>query len=412
MFNIHLERKRGLGIRPGLERISEFLDFIGNPQKKFKSVLIGGTNGKGSVTYYLSNLATKYTSLKIGRYTSPHLVSWNERYVIDEEIIDSALIEDFASDIYDKVLEYEQTKTSEKLTVFEIYTLVAFALFAKENVDIAFLEVGMGGRKDATNTVDSKDVLCSIIVTVSIDHTSYLGDTIEKIAYEKAGIIKENNIVITSAEEPALKVIRDKAKEQNSKIIYTEASHSNHSSYKDKNIEVALKAWDVISSQIKTNNNNTDKKLFLKSLQFPGRFQYIKEHDLLLDGAHNPQAAEELRKLLNLNFKNKKMVYIIGILDKDYKSFINNLIPEDSQCFVICTEPKSERATKKEVLAEYIKSIGSAATTSISLKSALEEALNISHDAIVITGSLYLVGEALELVQDEQRKKSCLLNQN
>lgn len=382
-------------IKLGLDRIKSTLEYLGNPQEKFKSVLIGGTNGKGSTTFYLSNLACKFTDYKIGRYTSPHLVSWNERFVINENIVMGKIIEETTYDTLKKIEDFEKKYPEYgTLTEFEIYTAIAFELFAKEKTDLVFLEVGMGGRLDATNTVSTKNTISSVITNISLDHTKALGETIEKIAYEKAGIIKEENLIITGAEEPALTVIKKKSDESKTALFHVESDKEK--SYVDKNINLSVKAWEVISKKIKTNNNNSDKVAFLKGLQFPGRFHHIKEQNLLLDGAHNPGAAKELKKLITKDFTNKKMVYIIGILDKDYESFINDLIPENSS--VICTEPKSGRATKKETLADCISKAGGNPILAYDVKDAIKKARILEHDLIVITGSLYLVGEALELI--------------
>lgn len=385
-------------IRLGLTRIKNCLDYLDNPQNKFKSVLIGGTNGKGSVTYYLSNLACKFTNYKIGTYTSPHLISWNERFVINEKAINLSELNSFAKNILKKIKEFEQKKKDygiSKLTSFEICTIIAFSLFAKENVDIAFLEVGMGGRLDAVNVVENTNTLCSIITNISLEHTQYLGGTIEKIAFEKAGIIKENNFIITGANDKALEIIKQKAIKNNSKLIKLDLKNCY---YQEKNIEIALNAWDIISSQRNILKTKTDAKNFLKTLHFPGRYQLIKKHKVLLDGAHNPGAAIELKKLIERDFSNKKIVFIIGMLDKDYKSFLNNLLVENS--YVICTEPKSNRATDKTLLAKYINSILSKSKTDISsnLYESILKAKSMEHDLIVITGSLYLAGEALNIL--------------
>lgn len=370
------------------------LNYLGNPQEKFKSVLIGGTNGKGSVTYYLSSLTCKYSQLNVGRYISPHLVSWDERFVINEGFISNALLNQVSQETVTRIKEFE-TLSKNILTEFEIYTIIAFCLFASQDIDIAYLEVGMGGRLDATNVISSQNTLCSVITNVSLDHTKYLGEAIEKIALEKAGIIKEKNFIITGAEEPALSVIKDKAEKLDSTLIITDITNSDF--YQDKNINIAQASWDIIcKSELGKYIKQRDKQKehdFLKSIQLPGRFQIIREHNLVLDGAHNPQAAEELKKLINHNFWNKKVVYIIGMLDKDYKSFIKNLIPVNST--VICTEPNSIRATKKELIAKCIENNNSKAITSNNLKNAIKLAKSIDHDVIIITGSLYLVGETL-----------------
>ena len=387
-------------IKLGLERVSACLNYLGNPQNKFKSILIGGTNGKGSTTFYLSNLACKFTNYRIGRYISPHLISWDERFVINEKPVSS--LNRISKEVRKLIKEFEnKNKELDKLTEFEIYTITAFYLFAKENVDIAFLEVGLGGRLDATNIVDSKNILCSIITNVSMDHMDYLGYSVENIAYEKAGIIKNNNFIITGASGIALKVIEEQARELKSTLILID--NKNNGSYIDKDIEIALKAWDIISNQTETTFRELNKKEFLQSLQFPGRFQFIESKKILLDGAHNPDAAIELKRLIEKKFKTKKLIYIIGMLDKDYKTFIRNLIPNNS--YVICTEPKSERATKKETIAQFLYENGSTTDISINLRQAITKAKSKEHDVIIITGSLYLVGEALQLINDNQSPK-------
>ena len=397
MFKDHIESTRGLGVTPGLERIKACLNHLGNPQKKYKSVLITGTNGKGSVTYFLSNLACRLTDCKIGRYTSPHLISWNERFVIDEKLVDSESLEKFSYEVLKKIEDFENESNIGKLTTFEVYTVIAFCLFEKENVDIAFLEIGMGGRLDATNVVDSENVLCSVITSVSLDHMHHLGDSVEKIAYEKAGIIKENNDTVTAATDISLDVIKKEAKKLNSKLT---SLSLNGLLYPQKNIETTLAVWKIISQKIKTKEMDLDGKEFLKSLQFPGRFQFLKEQNILLDGAHNPAGAIELRKMLDKYYASKKIVYILGMLNKDFKSFIKNLIPKDSS--VICIEPKSERATSKKLLYDYLTGYGYKAFTCKDLKEAICTARKLDHDLVVITGSLYLVGEVLDLISKKQ----------
>ena len=398
------EDRRGLGIKTGLERIKACLEFLGNPQTKYKSVLITGTNGKGSVTFFLSNLTCKFSNYKVARYVSPHLVSWNERFVINEKLIDGLYLEKYSYSIIRKIEEFESKSTLGRLTAFEVYTVIAFCLFAESKVDIAFLEIGMGGRLDAVNSINSEDVLCSVITSISMDHMDYLGDSIEKIAYEKAGILKKDNFAVAAITDSAVNTVKSKAKELNSNLIVLEQSNKN-TLYPEKNMETALAAWEIISDKMQIVRSKSEEKRFLQSLQFLGRFQLIKNQNILLDGAHNPAAAFELRKMLDRYYSEKKLIYIIGMLDKDFKSFINNLIPENS--LVICTEPKSERATNKNILADYLLKHKYISLRTESLKEAIEMAKDIQHDLIVITGSLYLVGEALSLIK-KGKIKTCV----
>lgn len=382
-------------INLGLERIEGFLNYIGNPQDSFKSIIIGGTNGKGSTTYYLSNLACKTTAYKIGRYISPHLIRINERFVINEKEVKNDKLNKVAKEIRKQVKDFEKKNLNlGELTEFEIYTAIAFSLFAKEKIDIAFLEVGLGGRLDATNIIKTENLLCSIITNVSYDHTDLLGKTIEEIAYEKAGIIKRENIIITAAAD-GFKTISKKSKELNAKLIRVKTSHLK--TYRDKNIEIAIKSWDFISRTLEI-KKEVDEREFLKKLQFEGRFQYIKKENILLDGAHNPGAAKELKNFLKKDFKTKKKLYIIGFLNKDYKNFINNLISKND--YVICTEPRSNRATKKEIIKDYLKSKNIHTEKTKSVKEAIKLAKKKPYNLIIITGSLYLVGEALEWLND------------
>ena len=151
---------------------------------------------------------------------------------------------------------------------------------------------------------------------------------------------------------------------------------------------------------MKTKECNSDKKEFLRSLRFPGRFHFLKDQNILLDGAHNPAGAIELRKMLDKYYASKKIVYILGMLNKDFKSFIKNLIPKNSS--VICIEPKSDRATSKEFLSDYLLECGCKAFLCKDLKEGIGKARKLDHDLIVITGSLYLVGEALDLISKKQ----------
>ena len=395
--SVNLERQ---SINLHLGRIKPFLEYLGNPQKRFKSVLIGGTNGKGSVTFYLSNLACKLTNHKIGRFISPHLVDLNERYVINESQINDDSLYLYFSEVLEKLKEFEDLNDI-KLTPFEIYTSVAFYLFAKEKIDVAFLEVGLGGRLDAVNAVDSEDVLASVITSVSFDHMHFLGDTIEKIAYEKAGIIKENNKIITAISGLALDVISRCAKDKQADLVVVK---NKDSFYIDQNINLALKAWETISTKLSLPVEKLNKREFLERLQFPGRFQYFERENILIDGAHNVAAAYELRKLLDSKFKNKNLVYIIGMLNKDFEGFIKALLPENST--VICTEPTSHQVTTKERLKSAVQKY----SLNVHIQDSLQDSINLvkgmKHDLIVITGSLYLVGEGLQLLKEE---KKCLL---
>ncbi len=384
-------------INLSLDRISGFLKYLGNPQDSFKSVIIGGTNGKGSVTFYLSNIAVKTGCLKVARYISPHLISLNERFVINEKTIDDISLQALLSSIKDK-LKYYENESSHTLTEFEFLTAAAFQYFSNEKVDIAFLEVGLGGRLDATNVVKPENVLSSIITNVSYDHMDYLGEDISDIAFEKAGIIKENNLLITNAKDLPLEVILKVAANKNCNAIVLNLNPGLD--YIAIAKETAIKSWALIKNKIEPLIDVPDTDFtFLDDLHFDGRFQYFINEKILLDGAHNPDGAIELRKLLNFKFPSKKTIFIIGILDKDYKSFLSNLSLTNE--LVICTEAKSNRATDKNLISNYLSTLGIRSDISNDLNEAIDKTKSYEHDLIVITGSLYLIGESLALLKNK-----------
>lgn len=366
---------------------------LGNPQDSFKSIIVGGTNGKGSTCNYLSHLFKYETTLKVGKYTSPHLINFNERYSINNTVLNVERVNKAFDYILKEAKSFEENHPElNKLTEFELYTATGFLLFKEEGVDLAILEVGMGGRLDATNIVKTENTICSIITNISLDHTDFLGDTIEKIAQEKAGIIKENNLLITAADEAAFKVLKETANNRSCKIIKVEVKNKN--SYIKKNILLAEACWKEISCKLGISPR--DSKESLTKVGLAGRFQLLEKQGVLLDCAHNEGAARELKKLIQEKYSNKKIVYIIGMLNKDYKSFVKELITKRST--VICVEPTSERATKKEMIAKYLKESDCTVILANSLSDGISLANKEFKDLIVITGSLYLIGEALNLL--------------
>src|SRR5574344_261601 len=195
----------------GLERVQKFLNLIGNPEKKLKFIHVAGTNGKGSVCATLSSVLTE-SGYKTGLFTSPHIFDYTERFKIDNKNISKEL---FAKQVFE-ICELAE-KNNIHLTEFEILTVVGLTIFAEKNVDIVVLETGLGGRFDATNVIEKN--LCSVIVHIDFDHTERLGDTIEKIAFEKAGIIKKGCPVVINGNNLGFEVIKKKAEEENSKLI-------------------------------------------------------------------------------------------------------------------------------------------------------------------------------------------------
>ncbi|MFA7659254.1 MAG: folylpolyglutamate synthase/dihydrofolate synthase family protein [Candidatus Gastranaerophilaceae bacterium] len=320
-------------INLGLERISAILDLIGNPQNNLKFIHVAGTNGKGSVCAMLSSILCSL-SPSIGLFTSPHVFEYTERIKINDIEIEKNV---FAKKVI-KITKLAQ-KNDIRLTEFEILTAVAFEYFAENNVDIAVLETGLGGRLDATNVIEKN--ICSIITHIDFDHTERLGETIEKIAREKAGIIKEKCPVIISDKNLGFKTIQQIAKEKNSELLIAKAGRNFpaensalQGNYQRENLELVLtaieflrkKGFDVPQEAIQTG---------LKNVKHPCRFEYLKEENILIDGAHNPNGIRALRESLDSYFPGQNFKFIFGCLkNKNYPEMIKNLVtPKDEIYF-------------------------------------------------------------------------------
>lgn len=407
------------GIQLGLDNISSLLAKIGNPHKNLKLIIhVAGTNGKGSTVAFLNSILNE-AGFKVGVYTSPHLISFTERIAINHKPI---LKEEVAQGL---TFIKENIPKDLNLTYFEVATALAFHYFSQNEVDVAILEVGLGGRLDATNVVSSQ---IAVITNIDYDHKDWLGDTLAKIAYEKAGIIKENSIVVTGTTfKEALLVIEEVAKEKNSPLfvldrdIEYQINHSKFSvwgdGFKHQDLEIRLLgrhqvlnaalAISVIELLRKKGINISLKELRrgLKKAIWPGRAQILaKNPTILLDGAHNPSGANSLRLLLKDRYAKNPKIIILGILkDKDIKEIIKELFEGaddnmDDNVVVLC-EPNCARAlSTKEIKKEVLEYLNVDKIKEIkSIKEALKFAKEIAtrDHLICITGSLYTVGEAL-----------------
>jgi|TARA_Y100000310_G_scaffold186388_1_gene186536 dihydrofolate synthase/folylpolyglutamate synthase len=363
----------------GLKRIKVLLKKLGNPEKKLKCIHVAGTNGKGSVCAMLSSILQD-AHYKVGMYTSPHLKKFNERIRINKKLIaDKDIVR-----LYSKV---KPNVTDQSF--FEITTAMAFLYFKEKNVDFAILEVGLGGRLDATNVVKP---LISIITNIDYEHTKNLGNTLEKIAYEKAGIIKKNVPVVTAAEGIALAAIKKVSNKNNSELVIVNKDknlklNNLRGQFQIQNAAIAAKAIE------KLNNHKINKKNIingLKNAKWPGRFQFINKNTLI-ECAHNPNGFKILIKELK-NLKYKKLILVLGFSDdKDIQKISGMIKPIASR--IIITKSKNERAAEPELIKKYFKK-------PIILKSpkkALNYAKKIAkkEDLILVTGSIFLVGELM-----------------
>jgi len=349
-----------LGIILGLERISFLLEKLGNPQNSFKSIHIAGTNGKGSTATAISKILEEH-GFKIGLYTSPHMKKFNERIRFNsKEILDTDLVHEIKK--VKKVIEERQkTEPSFMPTFFEFGVAIAYSFFKRKKADFAVIETGLGGRLDATNIIQPE---ISIITNVSLEHTDYLGNTVEKIAKEKAEIIKKDSIAITAEKNPKiLKIIKDKAREVNVPLLQVQKQTrvSNHffglekqkfdlevQGEKIKGIELSLlgefqlvnTATAVLAVKnlgIKISNEKIKKAL--KKVFVLGRFQVVKRNPLVvLDAGHNPGCFKEIKKTIQLMKKNRmfrKMILLIGLSsDKDAEKISRIIFPLASEIVI------------------------------------------------------------------------------
>ena len=310
-------------INLGLDRISEVLNILGNPQDNLKCIHVAGTNGKGSVCAIIATILDK-AGFKVGVYSSPHIFNYTERIQINGNNISK---EDFAKYVFE-ICEIAD-KNNIHLTEFEILTAVMFKYFSDKNVDVVVLETGLGGRFDATNVI--KKNLCSIITHVDLDHTERLGNTRSKIAFEKAGIIKPDCPVFTSE---GYEEIKDRADELNSLFVMV-APFEDTSNLALKgicqqaNLSLALAAVRFLFKQIP---EETIQKA-LSEVKHPCRFQLCRE-DLIIDASHNPNGAMALRESLDYYYPNIPRCFVFGCLkNKNYKQMMEILFSRGDEIF-------------------------------------------------------------------------------
>ncbi len=393
--------------KPGLSRIKNLCEALGNPQDDLKFIHIAGTNGKGSLCAFLSEIL-KCSGKKVGVYTSPYILRFNERIGINGVPISDEDLARICSEIKAICVQME-----DKPTEFEIITAIAFKYFKEQNCDLVILECGLGGRLDATNII--KAPILSIITGVDFDHQNFLGDTIELIAREKAGIIKKTCPVLWCGEnEEAEEIIKNEAKEKNSKLYInnspisinkydfsgTEFSFRDYKninisllgSYQPKNASNAISAIEILNES-GMNISKLAVRTGLKNARWPARFEPLNENPLIIfDGSHNPEGVSAAVNSIKRYFGDKKVNIISGVMrDKDY-SFIAKAIGEVANK-VYCVTVDNPRSLKAPEYAEIFKSHNINAKAYNSVKDALDSALKSKDTPLICLGSLYLYGE-------------------
>ena len=372
--------------KPGLDRISNFLEFINSPHKNLKFIHIGGTNGKGSTAHYISSILQE-SGYKVGLFTSPHFYDFRERIKVNKKKIDKDFITEFTN-LNKKNIE------NNSMSFFELSFGLAVSYFNRNKVDIAIIEVGLGGRLDATNIINP---LMSIITNISLDHTEILGDNLKDIAGEKSGIIKKDSITIIGESNNLINnVFINKAKKCNSKI-FINAQHENSYSnvlYQEKNISTAifsikhLVGFNITEVNILNGIENVEL-----NTGFYGRWSKISDDPkVIIDVAHNNSGFEQLAYQIERE-DYKKLYIILGFTKgKKVKELIKYL-PIDANLFY--TSPKIDRGMKKE---ELLKNIGKTFNFDGNPRSQFLKVKNIAskNDLIIITGSNFLIKDILK----------------
>ncbi len=399
---------------PGLERISKLCQMLGNPQNGLKFIHVAGTNGKGSFCSMLDSVL-RAAGYKTGLFTSPYIRFFNERMMFNgNPISDSELAE-----ITTYVKPFADSMT-EKPTEFELITAIGFEFFKRCGCDVVILETGMGGRLDSTNIISSP--LLSVITGISLDHTAYLGDTVEKIAYEKAGIIKPCSPVLFGGDKgSALDIIRNQAEKIGSQLYLTDRDAiTNIRSTLDgttfdfenlKNIQIKLLgsyqplnaanvkvAVDILNQSGALNISQNALYSGLEAAVWHARFELISKDPIIIyDGAHNPEGICAAVKSIKQYFGKNKVYILSGVMkDKDYRGIAHDLSDVASRAFTVT--PDNPRALDAEEYAAVLSKSGISATAYQNLPSALSDAVcsaRRDHTPLICLGSLYMYSELM-----------------
>lgn len=407
------------GMKLGLERISRICRELGDPQKNYKVIHVGGTNGKGSVCRFLESILLS-SGYRVGVYTSPHVQRFSERIAVDGNEISSDEVVSLIKRV--KPVVEKISKNGDNPTYFEIVTAMAFQYFSDKNIDFAIVEVGLGGRYDATNIVEP---LVTVITNVSLEHRHVLGRKIEDIALEKVGIIKDNVPVVTGANGKALEIIEKTAKLRNAPL--NEVGRNDWERFysdldgQEFHVKGFLKDYDIKTSLLGEHQGEnigltlavveilqingvfiSDESIIdgISKTFHIGRMEIISRGPIiLLDGAHNPKGMEKLVGSLKNDFDFENLILVLGILaDKDIKSMLSVIVPLAE--VVVITRSQNSRACNPLKLKQMIDNLDYKNEVVIEGKipNAIEYARSIAkkNDVICITGSLYTVGEARE----------------
>lgn len=355
-----------------VEKMKKIMNLLGNPQNQLKIIHVTGTNGKGSFIEMLNNILSK-SDLKVGKFISPHLVCYNERISINGKNIKDEEIQE----IYEKIIPVIQKENIE-ISFFEFFTILALVYFYKEKVDIVLMEVGLGGLYDSTNIVQP---MISVITSIGYDHMQVLGNTLEDIAKQKAGIIKKNSETVYMMQKPEIDKIIIKTCQEKQNILHMIAKTEIENvrieneyevfDYKQyQNVQINLKGKRQVQNAslvleccdiLKKNGYIIKEETIrsgLRTVIHKGRFETIYENPtIIFDGGHNEQAIENLKETIDIFYKKAKKIYVISVLkSKDYQKILEDILEEDS-VYVFTNGNDKNRYTDNHLMFEYAKQI-------------------------------------------------------
>jgi dihydrofolate synthase/folylpolyglutamate synthase len=368
-------------LNPDLTRFAAFMKQHGSLQDSIPSFHVAGTNGKGSVVAMIDS-ALRSAGYNVGRYTGPHLLRWNERFHVNGKPISDERFAELATKVRALSEDFgRQNPQLGSLTWFELLTAMSFFLFVEAKVDYAVFEVGLGGRWDATNVLNHP--LVSVITTIDYDHTHILGDTLEKIAGEKAGIVKRGVPVVTGTNGVALETIRAKCTEYGAPLSVCEECNTEYQHFNASVAKLALQVAGLPTA--------------LGPVYWPGRFQFIPDERLILDGAHNVAGGRALRQALDERFPNERRIFVLGFFqNKDVGGALEALLRPGDR--VVASQAKTTRAVcDRNLIVEYARRLGAEAEAADTLREAFERAKKTKSgtDVVIATGSFATVKETM-----------------
>ena len=422
----YMEEISGYGSVLGLTNIRELLERLNHPEQELSIIHVAGTNGKGSVVSYLSTIYGE-AGYRVGRYVSPTICKYRERIQINNRYIEK---EDFAEGVtlLQGVIEQMVSDGLPHPTPFEVETALALWYYKRQNCDLVILECGLGGGEDATNAIENK--ICTVFTSISRDHMGILGDSLEEIARTKAGIMAKGILAVSITQEAGVEqVLRAEALKAGAEFVLADATKATITesslekqvfSYEDyKNLEVTLAGEHQVSNAVlalkviealQEKGFRVSQEAVIQGFaktRWIGRFTTIQKNPhIIIDGAHNEDAAKKLAKLLKQQLCDKKVIFLMGVFkDKEYEKIVKETAPLASQ-IITFTIPDNERSLSGMELAYTVREYNENVTAADSMKEALEMALLLAgeDDVILAFGSLSFLGRMMELMEEMKKK--------